>query len=144
MLQIATRKQNTWCRLCHTLVTKVGISSSGTAKIKCGKESVQSCNFTTGASLEYSAQVQRKLSRSEIPVKHTTGLYTENPYMDEDVREDDPLVQSLFNGLMSGERAALARSITLVESTHPRKRAQSQVLLSLILKHTQKNARKVT
>ena len=133
MVHIVAKKQNTWCRICHTLVTKGDNCHAGTARLR-----LQSRNFMTGTSLGYSAKVQRKVAPSETSPKHASGLYVENPYTDKDISEDDPLVQNLFNGLKSGQRAALARSITLVESTHPRKRAQSQVLLSLILKHTQK------
>ena len=61
-----------------------------------------------------------------------------NPYTQEKVTENDPLVQHLFRGLLNKERAALAKSITLVESVHPQKRAQAQVLLSLVLGHTKK------
>lgn len=44
-------------------------------------------------------------------------------------------VDQLFAGLCKGEKASLARSITLVESTHPGKRKDGQVLLSKALQH---------
>ena len=47
--------------------------------------------------------------------------------------EEDPFVQSLYKGLLAGERAALARSITLVESTNANKKIQAQKLLKLVL-----------
>ncbi len=65
-----------------------------------------------------------------------------NPYTEEVITENDPVVQSLFSGLVCGQRASLARSITLVESTHPRKQAQAQVLLYLVLQRAQKLHRK--
>lgn len=42
---------------------------------------------------------------------------------------------ALFEKLQQGERSALARAITLVESQHPQKQASGQFLLSLVLKH---------
>lgn len=44
-------------------------------------------------------------------------------------------VEQLFAGLCKGEKASLARSITLVESTHPGKRKDGQVLLFKALQH---------
>ena len=43
-----------------------------------------------------------------------------------------PTTQSIYRGLIGGERQALARAITLVESTHPNHMAQSAKLLSLV------------
>lgn len=40
----------------------------------------------------------------------------------------------LFKSLICGDRSALARAITLVESQHPQKRKQAQDLLNLVLK----------
>lgn len=44
-------------------------------------------------------------------------------------------VDRLFNGLLSSNRASLAQSITLIESTHARKRLQAQELLRRSLQH---------
>ncbi|KAI0210127.1 Methylmalonic aciduria type A protein, mitochondrial [Lamellibrachia satsuma] len=46
---------------------------------------------------------------------------------------DDPVVQRLFKGLVEGKRSMLAESITLIESMHPRKQAQAQLLLSKMM-----------
>ena len=43
------------------------------------------------------------------------------------------VVNKLFDGLMSGARASLAQTITLVESSHPRKKLQARLLLSKAL-----------
>jgi hypothetical protein len=43
------------------------------------------------------------------------------------------LVENLFQGIVSNKRASLARSITLVETTHPQKRILSQLLLNRVL-----------
>ena len=43
-----------------------------------------------------------------------------------------PTTQSIYRGLIGGERQALAKAITLVESTHPNHMAQSAKLLSLV------------
>lgn len=44
-------------------------------------------------------------------------------------------VHELFQGLIAQNRASLARSITLIESTHPVKRKQAQLLLMKVLEH---------
>ena len=51
-----------------------------------------------------------------------------------DSREEN-VVDTLYNGLLSSNRACLAQSITLTESTHPRKRLQARSLLKKALKH---------
>ncbi|KAG0230077.1 hypothetical protein BGW41_002611 [Actinomortierella wolfii] len=48
-------------------------------------------------------------------------------------RRDDS-VQGLFDKLIQGDRYALARAITLVESSNPAHRVRAQELLSLVLK----------
>jgi hypothetical protein len=45
------------------------------------------------------------------------------------------VVDRLYNGLVNSDRASLAQSITLIESTNSRKRLQAQVLLSKALMH---------
>ncbi|KAE8630237.1 hypothetical protein XENTR_v10000746 [Xenopus tropicalis] len=45
------------------------------------------------------------------------------------------LLSNLYTGLISGQRACLAEAITLVESTHIRKREMAQVLLQRVLSH---------
>ena len=47
---------------------------------------------------------------------------------------DDPVVEGLLAGLMAGDRASLARAITLAETVHPIKKAQAQTLLAEVLK----------
>ncbi|XP_045578719.1 methylmalonic aciduria type A protein, mitochondrial [Salmo salar] len=43
------------------------------------------------------------------------------------------LLNKLYEGLISGQRASLAESITLVETQHPRKKELAQVLLQRVL-----------
>uniref|UniRef100_A0A1A8C179 Methylmalonic aciduria (Cobalamin deficiency) cblA type n=1 Tax=Nothobranchius kadleci TaxID=1051664 RepID=A0A1A8C179_NOTKA len=43
------------------------------------------------------------------------------------------LLNKLYGGLISGQRASLAESITLVETQHPRKKELAQVLLQRVL-----------
>ncbi|VDL79716.1 unnamed protein product [Nippostrongylus brasiliensis] len=54
-------------------------------------------------------------------------------FWDDSVTAEDPLVKRLTEQLLAGSRAALASSITLVESRHPKKRAQGNRLLHAIL-----------
>ncbi len=46
-----------------------------------------------------------------------------------------PSVEALAGGVRAGDRALLGRAITLVESRHPRHRAQAQALLQRLLPH---------
>ena len=46
----------------------------------------------------------------------------------------NPTVKRLLRGLRNGERAALAESITLVETSHPRKKLLAKELLTHVLK----------
>merc|ERR1711962_1427804 len=46
-----------------------------------------------------------------------------------------PTVDQIFQGLVDGDRAALARSITLVESTNDGRRAEAKRLLTQVLQH---------
>ena len=41
----------------------------------------------------------------------------------------------LYEGLLRGDRASLARSITLIESTHPEKRAEARKLITMVNVH---------
>ena len=67
------------------------------------------------------------------PRQHSDKHATDVPYLREDVLPDDPVVQRLFKGLVEGKRSMLAESITLIESMHPRKQAQAQLLLSKMM-----------
>ncbi|KAF8933334.1 hypothetical protein BGZ47_010920 [Haplosporangium gracile] len=66
---------------------------------------------------------------------HNYGRQTTRPLatQSEDRPRDDS-VKGLLSGLIQGDRYALARAITLVESSTPRHRVQAQELLSEILK----------
>ncbi|XP_059144028.1 methylmalonic aciduria type A protein, mitochondrial-like [Physella acuta] len=44
-------------------------------------------------------------------------------------------IEKLYQGLISKERASLAKAITLVESTNPAKQKQAQFLLTKVLRH---------
>ena len=52
--------------------------------------------------------------------------------------EEEEVVNKLFKGIIKQERGSLSRGITLVESTHPRKLEQAQLLLSRILRYNKK------
>ncbi|XP_003476841.4 methylmalonic aciduria type A protein, mitochondrial isoform X1 [Cavia porcellus] len=49
--------------------------------------------------------------------------------------KEQRLVDKLYTGLIQGHRACLAEAITLVESTHNRKKELAQVLLQKVLAH---------
>ena len=52
------------------------------------------------------------------------------------VPELSKLTRKLYDGLLRGDRASLARSITLVESTHPEKSSEARKLIGLANAHS--------
>ncbi|PLS15330.1 methylmalonyl Co-A mutase-associated GTPase MeaB [Bacillus sp. M6-12] len=72
----------------------------------------------------------------EVPshVKQESGRFIKK-------NESDTDIAKLREGLMNGERAMLARAITLVESNAPRHFGQAQSLLQSILNNTGKSVR---
>ncbi|CAI4224618.1 unnamed protein product [Auanema sp. JU1783] len=82
------------------------------------------------------------VSPSHIPslssVKKTVPISTllehyNRLHWDDTVTKDDEFVKRLREGILDGSRACLASAITLVESKNPKKRAQGNVLLKLVL-----------
>lgn len=67
----------------------------------------------------------RKLCLQTTLEEHTEGLSD----------QEQRLVDKLYAGLIQGQRACLAEAITLVESTHSRKKELAQVLLQKVLAH---------
>ncbi|XP_052510857.1 methylmalonic aciduria type A protein, mitochondrial isoform X2 [Budorcas taxicolor] len=67
----------------------------------------------------------RKLCLPTTLEEHTEGLSD----------KEQRLVDKLYAGLIQGQRACLAEAITLVESTHSRKKELAQVLLQKVLAH---------
>ncbi|CAG2254455.1 argK [Mytilus edulis] len=47
--------------------------------------------------------------------------------------ENDNTLKQLFDGIINCERGSLARGITLIESSHPKKKQQAKILLNSIL-----------
>ncbi|XP_051823413.1 methylmalonic aciduria type A protein, mitochondrial isoform X2 [Antechinus flavipes] len=68
---------------------------------------------------------KRKLGMQTILKLHTEGL------SDKERR----FVNKLYTGVIQGQRASLAESITLIESTHSRKKELAQVLLQMVLNY---------
>lgn len=52
------------------------------------------------------------------------------------------LLNKLYEGLVGGQRASLAESITLVETQHPRKKELAQVLLQRVLAYTREQEKR--
>ena len=72
---------------------------------------------------------QQRLSHSK---PNTEELHTpQKPemlnYFHHGITREDPTVKRLLTGILEGKRASLAEGITLVETVHPRKKAQAQV-----------------
>lgn len=76
-------------------------------------------------------------------IKNSKGLfYCSSSLRTESVEkglivEPDEYVQSVYDGLVSHDRGSLARAITLIETSNPKKKLQAKALLNLIL-HNQK------
>ncbi|KAI1887432.1 hypothetical protein AGOR_G00190230 [Albula goreensis] len=58
-----------------------------------------------------------------------------NQHMSELTDKESRILSRLYEGLVTGQRACLAESITLVETQHPRKKELAQVLLQRVLAH---------
>nr|XP_020039603.1 methylmalonic aciduria type A protein, mitochondrial [Castor canadensis] len=69
--------------------------------------------------------LRRKLCAPATLKDHTEGLSD----------KEQRFVDKLYTGLTQGQRACLAEAITLVESTHNRKKELAQVLLQKVLVH---------
>ncbi|XP_029505703.1 methylmalonic aciduria type A homolog, mitochondrial-like [Oncorhynchus nerka] len=69
--------------------------------------------------------------------QHIRGMCVESTlsYIKELSPPEQRLLNKLYEGLISGQRASLAESITLVETQHPRKKELAQVLLQRVLAH---------
>ena len=75
-------------------------------------------------------------------LKHTKKLDTcRNLNTRSDLKTDGPAKTTLklFEGLLRGDRACLARSITLIESTHPIKCSEARKLIGLANTHAKKH-----
>ncbi|XP_061778880.1 methylmalonic aciduria type A protein, mitochondrial isoform X2 [Nerophis lumbriciformis] len=55
---------------------------------------------------------------------------------------EERLLNKLYGGLIGGQRASLAESITLVETQHPRKKELAQVLLQRVLAYRKEQERR--
>uniref|UniRef100_A0A8C3YGI1 Metabolism of cobalamin associated A n=1 Tax=Catagonus wagneri TaxID=51154 RepID=A0A8C3YGI1_9CETA len=69
--------------------------------------------------------LKRKLCLQTTLKEHSEGLSD----------KEQRFVDKLYTGLIQGQRACLAEAITLIESTHSRKKELAQVLLQKVLVH---------
>ncbi|CAG2246298.1 argK [Mytilus edulis] len=58
-----------------------------------------------------------------------------------DMLENDNTLKQLFDGIINCERGSLARGITLIESSHPKKKQQAKILLNSILQYSTEKQR---
>lgn len=72
--------------------------------------------------------IKGQISRSHSVLTHQTLS-----------QKDLDEVETLFQGILDQNRGSLARGITLVESSLPRRLEQAQVLLSRVLKHNKQH-----
>lgn len=69
---------------------------------------------------------------SRRPSRRVSTAFTEHQVQDL-CGPEQRLLNKLYEGLVGGQRASLAESITLVETQHPRKKELAQVLLQRVL-----------
>ena len=67
----------------------------------------------------------------EINLKSARALVSNWSYVKEGLAQNEPLVLKLFDGIITGQRAALAKGITLVESLNPKKKAMGKTHYTL-------------
>lgn len=96
-------------------------------------EAIKSIQFGV-PSLSHCHKRALKMSCQDYPSKLSPSIQSVHALND----EDNELVDKLFLGLLSSDRASLARSITLIESSHVVKRAQAGALLLKALQHCKK------
>ena len=75
-----------------------------------------------------------KFYRFSVSSLHTSKVLQTTTLPELDSSEVN-VVDKLYSGLLSSNRACLAQSITLIESTHARKRLQAQLLLQKALQY---------
>ncbi|XP_041453023.1 methylmalonic aciduria type A homolog, mitochondrial-like [Lytechinus variegatus] len=76
------------------------------------------------------------LSRSSGDHLHELiNKYCTQSVLEDDVKREESYAHDLSKALLTGERWALARAITLVEATHKKGKRQAQILLRTVLDH---------
>jgi len=114
--------------------TGSSLSDNDTDKLCVYQPDVRRIRIVTMNDVE-ADDVMQDASLSQSSVQRDT-VYTR-----QHVSTDNPTVQSLFQGICEGSRSALARAITLVESVHPKRQAEAQVLLREVLEYSRKKQR---
>ncbi|RXN24440.1 methylmalonic aciduria type A mitochondrial [Labeo rohita] len=98
--------------------------------------SVQHCKVisheTSAVVLRPSGDITRSVSAETAFSHHISDL----------TDREKRLLAKLYDGLIGGQRAALAESITLVETQHPRKKELAQVLLQRVLAFRQEQEKR--
>jgi len=106
-------------------------SDSDTDKLCIYQPDVRRIRIVTMSDVQ-TDDVMQDASLSQSSVQRDT-IYTRHH-----VSANNPTVQSLFQGICEGSRSALARAITLVESVHPKRQAEAQVLMREVLEYSRK------
>ncbi|KAG0266198.1 hypothetical protein DFQ27_009965 [Actinomortierella ambigua] len=98
------------------------------------------CSRNSGTVSDSPRHAQR-VPRPIFPPSPPQRGYASAAHVETPARRDDS-AQGLFEKLIQGDRYALARAITLVESSNPTHRVRAQELLSLVLKREANLAKK--
>ncbi|CAD5120432.1 DgyrCDS9001 [Dimorphilus gyrociliatus] len=99
------------------------------------------CNFIKQGLVSFHGTSQKSAIEIKVDykMKNKEGMIENKSEM---ISKEDETVQKTFHGLIKGERSSLAKSITMCESVHPKKKAQAQVLLAEVLEYNKKKGRK--
>lgn len=76
---------------------------------------------------------QRLFGFHQVSARHCKVLCSQWGYVGDTSAQTHPYVTKVFNGIISGERAALAKGITLVESLNQRKKAMGRPVFYFLL-----------
>lgn len=81
----------------------------------------------------YKMTLTLKYSLNSTSPNILCGIVEKDRFYSSASPQPDDFVEKLFKGITDGDRGSLSRGITLIESTHPKKKEQAQMLLSKTL-----------
>ncbi|KAF6724618.1 Methylmalonic aciduria type A protein, mitochondrial [Oryzias melastigma] len=111
-----------FCLLRHFALTSVSVH-----------QVTRTCCFHRGVIPAPLLSYKSTIPGHSCPHRRTVSSSADRHYMQELSGPEQRLLNRLYDGLVSGQRASLAESITLVETQHSRKKELAQVLLQRVL-----------
>jgi len=89
----------------------------------------------------YKPDWQPEDAGEEFAVRIIKASESKNVVKNKKVKSKKFDIDELYNGVLKNDRVALARAITLIESNAPKHHADSQLLLTKLLPHSEKSLR---